>query len=423
MKDIWANRYEKIEEKIGRDTVEVLVGFNANIDVTYAVEDLELDFRSSEPEDMDRVDSIEDLKSVLRYHVEKEENGEVDLGRLDLDLDGGDESVGGQAGIMANFLSGFHNSVTFYTPLLSQELADLMRKDILYPVYDGGFVLKNVRDSANTDRTKKNRIFEYSNDRGRMILSDKIRGFNPYFREGVADHLEEMDEHLDRVLLSGFHDVKQDVEGSLSNAGDQMSRIETPIHFEFVDTDSERIEAIADHVIPEADSLGLDEHEMDELEEVLDLDITGEEDRVSLGEAYRAAKKLMDRYGLSRVHLHTYRFHVVVTDQDYPVGPEKIRDAMMWGEVQAIRMGDLGRIPELEDTRKSLDMDDKHLKRLDDLEDFGKFFGLENFAEEGFAEVEDYQVSAIPTIIHEDPERVVGMGDVISSGTFVAELK
>ncbi|PSH02246.1 MAG: hypothetical protein BRC26_01540, partial [Nanohaloarchaea archaeon QH_8_44_6] len=71
---------------------------------------------------------------------------------------------------------------------------------------------------------------------------------------------------------------------------------------------------------------------------------------------------------------------------------------------------------------KDLEMDDKHIKRLDMLEDFGDFFEIDDFARKGIGKVKNYRVAAIPTIIHEDPKRVVGLGDIISSGTFVGEV-
>jgi len=87
--------------------------------------------------------------------------------------------IGGQAGIMSNFLAKTGNGVIFYTPLLSEDLSSRIDDKVLYPVMDGEFELKNVRDASNTDRTKKNHIFEFDSKEstGRMILSDTLKGF------------------------------------------------------------------------------------------------------------------------------------------------------------------------------------------------------------------------------------------------------
>ncbi|PSH00810.1 MAG: hypothetical protein BRC30_01575, partial [Nanohaloarchaea archaeon SW_7_46_7] len=63
------------------------------------------------------------------------------------------------------------------------------------------------------------------------------------------------------------------------------------------------------------------------------------------------------------------------------------------------------------------------IERLDELEHFEDFFDLNGFVETGIACVDDLKVVAIPTIIHENPDRLVGMGDIISAGAFVGELK
>jgi ADP-dependent phosphofructokinase/glucokinase len=421
MKTEWIQKYREIAEKNFENHVDVLTGFNANIDISYDVEDLDIDL-DVEAEKMDVIRDEEDFRKMLKYTIEKGVNKEVDRNGFEPEFRSGEQQLGGQAGIMANYLSSFHNSVTFYTPFLSEDLAELISKKVLYPVYEGRFLLKNVRDSANTDRTKKNLIFEFEGDKtGRLILSDKVRGFGPYFRKGVEDNLDLMDEDLDRILLSGFQNTQGNLEAKFKKAEGQLEKIKTPIHLEYVDMDRKTLELVEKYVLPHVDSLGCDEYELKSIEDKLDLDVT-ENEAISLGEAFTASKKLIEEYGLSRVHIHTYRFHSVVVDDDYPIETERIRDAMMWGELSAIQMAETGRLPNLEDVR-DFEMEDKHLKRLDELEHFEDFFDLENFAREGTAEVEGYRVAAIPAIIHEEPERLVGMGDVISSGTFVWELK
>lgn len=420
MKDIWIERYTELADKEIKTPVDVLVGFNANIDVKYSVEDLELDLSGVEPEKKDSVSDLDDLKSVLKYCVDNGENLEVTSDGFEFEEDGHEE-IGGQAGIMANYLSNTQNSVIFYTPFLSQELADLMDNRVLYPVYDEEFVLKNVRDSANTDRTKRNRIFEYSAERtGRLIVSDRMKGFGTYFRKGVEENLDTMDDNLQRALFSGYQNIEGNMEAKFRKSEKQLKQIDTPIHMEYVDVSPEVLEMISKYVMPNVDSIGLDEHEMREIEEKLDLDTRTEEG--SLGEAYETGKELIDEHGFSRVHIHTYDFHVIVVEEDYPVEDEKIRESMLFGEISAIQMAETGEIPSMEDIN-SLNMDNKHIRRMDDMEHFQDFFGLQDFTSEGIADIEDYRVIAIPTLIHEDPARLVGMGDIISSGAFVHEVR
>ena len=420
MKDIWVQRYREHCRVPETDNVDVLTGFNANIDVLYDVDKLELELEEVEPENLDTISNINDLKALLKYAIDNSVNEEASLDSLDYSFSEGEETVGGQAGIMANYLSGIGNSVIFYTPFLSQELADLINVNVLFPTVEDEFILKNVRDAPNTDRTKKNMIFEFDSDKtGRVIGSDSIKGFGPYFRKSIVDEFEEMDENLDRILLSGFHDIEGNKEAKLEKSRKQLDQIETPVHMEYVNTDKERAEKIIKKILPKIDSIGLDEEEAKQVNNIVrSEEIKGE---LTTGEAFDLAKNLIEKHDLSRCQVHTYKFHLTVVEDEYPVDTEKIRDAMLFGEISAIKSAEKGGIAGRNDF-KDLNMENKHVKRLDMLEDFGNFFDIENFARNGTGKVEDYRVAAIPTIIHEDPERVVGLGDIISSGTFVGEV-
>ncbi|MFB6212972.1 MAG: ADP-dependent glucokinase/phosphofructokinase [Candidatus Nanohaloarchaea archaeon] len=420
MKERWIDKYRSAADLIGPSR-DVLVAFNANIDEVMQVEELDLDLSGVEPRELEKASGMEQLKSMLKYCIENSENREIELSELDHGFENSDEHVGGQAGIMANFLSRLGNGVIFYTPFLSEELGEKMDEKVLYPVVEGDFVLKNVRDAVNTDRTKRNLIFEYSGEQtGRVIFSRQLKGFGPYFRKGVEDSFEEIEQNTDRVILSGFHDVEGNKEAKLDKSGQQIAKLDRPVHVEFVHRNDELTRLVSGHVFTEADSIGLDEGELRALVEALELGVEPREE-FSLGEAFHAAKKLIEKFELQRCHVHTYRFHVCVATQDYEIPGERMRDAMLFGELCAIKNAEDGEIPGTENL-KGFDMENKHLHGLEELGDFQDYFELTDFVENGTAEVEGHRVAAIPTIIHEQPERLVGMGDIISSGAFVSEL-
>ncbi|MFB6115203.1 MAG: ADP-dependent glucokinase/phosphofructokinase [Candidatus Nanohalobium sp.] len=420
MKDVWVQRYRDHCRVPDTNNVDVLTAFNANIDVMFDVEDMNLDFEDVESEDLDELENIKDLKSMLKYCMEEGINEEASLEGLEHSFDSGEERIGGQAGIMANYLSGMGNSVIFYTPFLSQELADMINVNVLFPTIEDDFVLKNVRDAANTDRTKKNMIFEFDSEKtGRLIASDSIKGFGPYFRKSIVEGFDEMDQNLDRVLISGFHDVEGNKEAKLEKARKQLDEIETLTHMEYVNTDDKTAEKIIKKIFPKIDSVGLDEEEAKQVREIVKSEDT--EGELTTGHAFKLGKELIEDFDLSRCQVHTYNFHITVVEDDYPVETEKIRDAMLFGEISAIKTAERGSIVQRKDL-KDLDMEDKHIKRMDMLEDFADFFQIDNFVRDGTGKVEGYRVAAIPTIIHEDPKRVVGMGDILSSGAFVGEV-
>lgn len=416
MKDIWRRRYQEVDTESSE--ANVMVGFNANIDVKYSVEELGLDLEDSEAKNIEDLDSKEDFLSLLSYCMENGENKEVNCNNLNLEFDGGTEEIGGQAGIMANFLADKTHEAVFYTPFLSEKLVENLDSSLTYPVNAGnGLELVEIGEAANTDRTKVNKIFEFDGEKtGRLILSDKLRGFGPYFRKGVEDHIQELDEGLDRVLLSGFHNADGNIEAKLKKASQQLEKFDTPVHMEYVDL-SDKLNLLEKYIFPHVESIGLDEYEMKALEEALEVQL--DNDEPSLGEAFQFAKFFISEFDLDRVHIHTYGYHLNVTTENYEVEPEKIRESMLYGEASAVQMADKGSIPE---NINSLGFENKHIRRLDDLEDFKDFFNLEDFVKTGIANIEGLNVVAIPPVIHEDPKRLVGMGDVISAGSFVKEI-
>lgn len=416
MKQNWLEKYQHVSEKT-RGSADVLTGFNANIDVIHSLEDLDLDLNNVRARHVEKVENVQELKQELKHCFENGINEEVEL-KTGIDLGEGVEKVGGQAGIMSNFLSNQNNAVVFYTSFLSEELAGKMNENILSPVMDGKFVLKNVRDTVTADRTKRNIIIEYENngDTGRTIFSRKMKGFGPYFRKGIEDNFQQLEENTDRAVFSGFHDVEGNMSAKLKKAEKQLGKLSTPIHLEYVHRD-ETAELILEHVVPQVQSIGLDEDEALRLAELIEVEVSED---LSLGDAFQISSDLIDM-GLKRVHIHTYRYHLTVTRGDYEVAPEKVRDAMLYGELSAIIAAEKGGLPEPADY-PDFTMENKHLHRLDDLEHFEDFFELESFVETGIAELHGLNVVAIPTIIHEDPARLVGLGDVISSGAFIGEI-
>ena len=418
MKKEWLGKYREISEK-EHESVDVLTGFNANIDLIYDLEDLDLDLENVEQQHVEKVSDKVELRKQMKHAFNNRINEEVEL-EYDPELGPAQERVGGQAGIMSNFLSMQQNAVIFYTPFLSEEMAEKMNEKILTPVMDGKFVLKNVKDSVSADRTKKNIIIEYENDAThRVIFSRKMKGFGPYLRKGIEDNFDVLEENVDRAIFAGYHDIEGNMEAKMKKAKNQLQKFGKPIHLEYVHREG-TVDLILDKILPFVNSIGLDEDESKTLAEKINLEIS---DDLSLGDAFRLGKELIkDNQKLERVHIHTYRFHVTVCDEDYSIDEDRIRNAMLYGELAAITTADIGEMPDADDI-KDLSMENIHLHRLDDLEHFEDFFDLENFTRTGKATVEDFKVVAIPTLIHESPEKVVGLGDIISSGAFVGELQ
>lgn len=417
MKETWREKFKATAENPDIGRFQVLTAFNANIDRKIDFEELEWDLVS--PEELDEVKNLREVKKVLSYAIQNGKNLEVDASKLNHKFETGTKDIGGQAGIMANFLSGMNGSVTFYTPLLSERLAETVNEKVLHPYFDKEFSLKNVRDAANTDRTKENTIIEFKEPKsGRLILSDKLRGFGPYFRSGIAENIDLIDKNIQGALLSGFQNIKGNKEAKIEKSRQQIKKLDSKTHLELVDTDKEIFRLLGQEIIPVVDSIGMDETEALKIASISDKEYSKP---LKMGEAFDLMKDLLDESDLERCHLHTYRYHLLVAEEDYQVEIDDILDGMVLGEVSAIKSAEEGRIPKIEDFG-NLDFDNLHVKKLDELEDFAEFFDLDDFVRTGKAKIENYKVCSIPTLIHENPNRLVGMGDLISSGSFAYEL-
>jgi ADP-dependent phosphofructokinase/glucokinase len=323
---------------------------------------------------------------------------------------------------MAKHLAATGDAPVLYTPEVSGKLADRLGDRILCPeVEEGRLVLRNVEDCVNSERTKKNLIFEYSGDRdGRIIFSSELKGFGPYFDSELEPHLEQLDSKMDRFLLSGFHDAEGNVDAKLEKARRQLREIDTPVHHEYVHR-PEKAETIVEKILSEVESVGLDARELRKLSDTSGVE-TEVPDDPSLGESFAAARKLIEHLELDRIHIHTLTHHVVVASESYPVSKEEMRKGLLYGVASGAEMCQQGSYPS-ESEIEDFSMHGRELHGVQELRDFGEFFNLGSFTETGIAKIEGLKVAAVPSLIVEEPEKLVGLGDVISCGSFVGETK
>lgn len=415
MKDKWRLKYEQVRNP---EKKSVLTGFNVNIDCIYRSSEIDTDLDDIIPEKIEKIGGPEELNKVLKYCIENRENMEVRGRYMAREFEGATRKIGGQAGIISNFLSKTGHYSGLYTPFLSQEIVDLLEDDIVYPEADGRLHLKRIRDAVNTDRTKKNMIVDIDQGKScRLIVSDRLKGFGPYFRKGIEDRLSDLSKEFDGFIFSGFHDADGNFETKIDKVQIQLTAINEPKHLEYVGMEKEKSKIVVEKLLPEFTSIGLDESEALQIGRLIGKDF-GEE--LSLGEAFQLSKKLIKEKDLERVHIHTYRYHVTVLDDCE--NPEKVRDGMLYADKAGIALAEQGVIPDKDAVENISTQENIHLHRLDDLEHFRHHLGLENFTETGITGVKDLTVIAVPTLIHENPERVVGMGDIISSSAFTYNL-
>jgi ADP-dependent phosphofructokinase/glucokinase len=412
MKKEWIQKYREIEQPEFNSTI--LTGFNANIDIINRQKTNE-NLKEKQAEKKDEVKNKEDLLKAIKYCKKEDSSYEAQL-RYSPEIEG-EKRLGGQAGIIANLMNRLGNKSIFYTPFLSQKLANKIDEEVLYPVNEDSFGFKTLKNSINSDRTKENFIIEFKESNNRLILSDNLRGFEPFFRESVAEKIGKERSEIDRIILSGFHDTQGNTKAKLKKAEKQLEKIDKSKHLEYVQTSPEKTSQILEHIAPHFTSIGLDQEELQQIAKGLGKQVN---DQPTLQEAYKISKKIIEEVGVQRVHIHTKKYHTTITKNTYSLKPEEILKAMLKSSLTAAKTAQKGETPEHHQIQ--LDTNQMHLKKLDPLEKFQEKHNLEDFKETGTAKIQDYKITAIPPVITENPEKIVGLGDIISATAFAAEI-
>lgn len=193
------------------------------------------------------------------------------------------------------------------------------------------------------------------------------------------------------------------------------------VHYEMGTIHSEPLLGkLVKELLPQVDSVGCNEIELAQI-----LNAVGEEDmasrisaKMSIVDVYHGAYYLVKRYGLRRIHVHTWDFHVSVSQNKDNHFIE--RDALLFGAVMGAAK-----------TYTELDIQDIHITR-----------GLEiPFSKDGLSQVEelhkkpeavgtcvgdgtfktdDALVCIVPGRVKEGLDSTVGLGDTLSSMAFLA---
>jgi len=214
-----------------------------------------------------------------------------------------------------------------------------------------------------------------------------------------------------RAFLSGYQDLAGDDE--FSRAAHQMKLIKNAgsdlrIHIECVTVNDPAVmKGFIQHILPVADSIGLNEHEF-----FLLAGFPGMENLSDCGGESGAPARLAEnalafcrKTGLRRLHLHTFGYYVLV--RRHPEGdPIVSRNALLYASVQvaAAAQGTSTRLSPV------------GLAALDQVAArFGPSQSPGIFVTEGFV------VIVVPTLVASGITKTSGLGDILSSTAFVAD--
>lgn len=397
----WERKYLDTAEKFRELSCgkKLLAGFNTNIDRVLRAEDIVEDFPS---EKMEKISSWDDFQKVLNFCLDSGKNMEIDLKDYRPEIDGGETFIGGQGGIVSTFISRMGAESVLYTPIVSERLVESIDNEILGVKTGDGLEFKGITECVNSEKFKENLIIEFRSEKsGRLILSDHLEGFQPLFSEDIEDRIDELEKMVDRFFLAGFHHLEKK---KIEKAGRQVRSLKSPVHVEYVYTDDRKSDTVVEEILPNADSIGFDEEEMLQVLESVGINDSPEK----IEDFVEDLVEVREFTGVERVHLHTYEFHICVVSDSYGRTREQVLEEMVFGEIAAIASAEKGDIPFREDV-ESFDFEDKHFRGVDEIKEK---------TDEGIIELDNGFAALIPVVIHEDPERLVGLGDMISAGSF-----
>jgi ADP-dependent phosphofructokinase/glucokinase len=216
---------------------------------------------------------------------------------------------------------------------------------------------------------------------------------------------------FNRAFLSGYQYLR--TEREFGQAADQCLLMKKNnehlrIHVECVSvTDPGVISGFIRHILPVADSIGLNEHELVLLHHFLfspNTELVGFE-IVSPVQRVKCALEICKNSGLKRLHLHTFGYYVLVLRNEY-VHTEASLNALLFASCAVTRAAQ-GTDGEISPAGMSAYNEVEKV--------FGPQISLGVFRDNS------HTIIMIPTIIVKTIAKSSGLGDIISSSAFVAD--
>ncbi len=372
------------------------------------------------------------------------------------------ERLGGQAGIIANQLTLLGAQGILYCKPLSSHLTSFFSPRVKFPVVSrsssgGNLNFVSVKEASRRgDETISNWIIEfkagdllkfggqiYVAPRSNRLILSSHKAAAQQFDDNIVHLLPELGRLVDAAIISGYHSLEQrysdgttyDYYLSLEELYLRMLRAHKhiPIHVEFVSTPAAKNidKSIYAHITKHVDSLGLNEVELVELTDKLGFPalaraIARNENVVTL---HAAAEKVMKQLDLQRIHVHSFGYSLILVKKSTAVSHRYLRRqvistlfgslaatlrAMKGSEINRGEIASALSVPVSEIALQQMALM-SHKLSLTKLR-------LENSLLSGIFDLADHYALIIPGQVAPLTPRTVGLGDVISSCSFVGGL-
>jgi ADP-dependent phosphofructokinase/glucokinase len=396
----------------------VITGFNANIDrIIQVTPDLLGSIERHEVPGFDAI--LPRLKQSMMYSAADEvfiSEQSVYQKLSEFFSCSGSLTLGGQAGIAAMNLKKLGiPSVTCAVPGAGLQTCSLLQ---------GAGVVPLAFESEATDHPDvPHLIFEYSPGlvppaegvvlrNNRFIVSPVHDASTVIIPDASMTIFLEQIRACRRAFLSGYQYLRTEREFVTAARQIRLIRSVHPLmrsHVECVsNADPDVIAMILHHILPATDSIGLNERELGLFMHSLR---KGDQTSMSLLPSspvtnVRDAIALADATGVSRVHLHTFGYYIVIL-KSKTAQPEVSRNALLFAAKVTADTAGLGK---------------QVLSRegLMAYAEIQQVFGPDETP--GIFEENDRIVVFVPTYISKNVQKTTGLGDILSSTAFVADM-
>jgi len=401
--DFWAEQYKRA----GTPQLHpVLVGFNVNLDRIIPVSRNLLDLPEFQS------DELSEIRLHLIHSMENctaEEwlvSDRAQYARFtEYFSSTGSLAMGGQAGIAALHLASLGVPDVFC-------LAPELGPEGLQMLANQGVRVPDEISGAGSGSDTIHLVFEYKPGLvplaegalprdNRFIASPKKTAENTLIPQNSLAAILPQITSCTRAFLSGYQYLQD--EGEFARAADQIQVLKKcnplmRVHIECVSvTDASVLAGLVRHILPVADSCGMNEYELSLL--------LGSAGRISPAGLVKGVLELAKKTGLIRVHLHTFGYYLLIIHKDR-FAPEDSRTALLY----AARV-----------VAKVAGGTTTHLSPagIDAVKQIVGVF--QKGPVPGSFTAGDYFILAVPTLIAHDIKKTAGLGDILSSTAFVAE--
>ena len=350
--------------------------------------------------------------------------------------------MGGQAGIVANVLAvlGVQN-VLAHTNSHPKLQADLFVDADNLVAADADSVMRKARAvNRTTDEPLIHWIIEFdAGDRfeygdivyvcpkaNRFIATYDTANIELKINNGFIKYLDETG--FEYMVLSGFHTLTAERGG--------VERIEAVvpliqkwkrqnprgiIHLELASTQDKTVRlAIVEKLASLVDSVGLNEREaLDVLEVVApQMYAATEKQRLSAPVLFEILRVLKQKLQTPRIQLHFFGLYLTLQNKNFALTPTANKRGMMLAATVAASKAGTGSIESRDNLlwAHGLPISEMSVAALNAL---AAYLEKPELAQTGFADITDWDLIAIPTILVDKPKTLVGMGDTISSVSLI----